>query len=298
MPDFSEFDVKQFIGLVLYMGLVKLPRISDYWSKCELFNIPFVKSIMPRNKFRILSRFLHFTENKQMKSSNDKLFKFRDIFNYFLEVWWSNYSGGEHLNIDETSIPFRGRLNIKQYNPLKPNEFGVKAFSLADSSTGYVIRWYIYAGKEGDRSLSVNQIVLNLLKGLENQGIHLFCDNYFTNIVLLEQLEKGQISLTGTMTKRRKFLPKMKDFQKIQIASNISVKKCNNMLLTLWKDKKDIFVLTNLVGNKVISGKRYTKGGEQKEFLKPLVVESIINSVTESIFQIKWHHIIEILTAI
>ena len=64
MTDFSEFDVKQFIGLVLYMGLVKLPRISDYWSKCELFNIPFVKSIMPRNKFQILSRFLHFTENK------------------------------------------------------------------------------------------------------------------------------------------------------------------------------------------------------------------------------------------
>ena len=86
------------------------------------------------------------SENKQMKSSNDKLFKFRDIFNYFLEVWWSNYSGGEHLNIDETIILFRGRLNIKQYNPLKPNKFGVKAFSLADSSTGYVIRWYIYAG--------------------------------------------------------------------------------------------------------------------------------------------------------
>ena len=58
----------------------------------------------------------------------------------------------------------------------------------------------------------------------------------------------------------------MKDFEKTQIASNISVKRCNNMLLTLWKDKKDIFVLTNLVGNKVISEKDTQKEESKKNF--------------------------------
>ena len=40
--------------------------------------------------------------------------------------------------MDETMIGFKGRLNFIQYMPEKPTKWGMKAYVLADSRTGYM----------------------------------------------------------------------------------------------------------------------------------------------------------------
>ena len=50
------------------------------------------------------------------------------------------------LSLDEAMIGFKGRLGFIQYLPKKPQKWGMKAFVLADSITGYTYRWRLYTG--------------------------------------------------------------------------------------------------------------------------------------------------------
>ncbi|CAI8040221.1 PiggyBac transposable element-derived protein 4 [Geodia barretti] len=73
-------------------------------------------------------------------------------------------------------IGFKGRLVFIQYLPKKPTKWGMKAYVLADSSTGYVWAWMLYTGK--DNSLDVtgrnhtHAVVMALVEKLQGRGHH------------------------------------------------------------------------------------------------------------------------------
>jgi len=55
----------------------------------------------------------------------------------WFKCWFKTFQNpGEDIVIDETMIPYRGRLSFKQYIPGKANKYGVKLFKLTDPS-GY-----------------------------------------------------------------------------------------------------------------------------------------------------------------
>jgi len=41
--------------------------------------------------------------------------------------------------IDETLIEFKGKVHFRQFIPIKPGRFGIKAFTQAESTSGYVL---------------------------------------------------------------------------------------------------------------------------------------------------------------
>jgi len=43
-----------------------------------------------------------------------------------------------NIAIDETLVKFKGRVSFRQFLPNKPGRFGVKNFTLSESSSGYV----------------------------------------------------------------------------------------------------------------------------------------------------------------
>ena len=43
-------------------------------------------------------------------------------------------------------IGFKGRLIFIQFMPQKPTKWGLKAYVLADSTTGYMYNWILYTG--------------------------------------------------------------------------------------------------------------------------------------------------------
>ena len=47
-------------------------------------------------------------------------------------------------------IPFKGRLSMKQYMPLKPVKRGIKVCECADSSNGFVCDINVYTGIQRD----------------------------------------------------------------------------------------------------------------------------------------------------
>jgi len=52
------------------------------------------------------------------------------------------------LAVDETLIKFKGKFYFRHFIPIKPGRFGIKCFTLAESSTGYGLVNKIYTDKE------------------------------------------------------------------------------------------------------------------------------------------------------
>jgi len=57
----------------------------------------------------------------------------------------ASYHPSRNIAVDEIMVAFYGRFAAKQYMPKKPTKWGMKAFSLADTSSGYVLNT-IYTG--------------------------------------------------------------------------------------------------------------------------------------------------------
>lgn len=68
----SVYEIKKLFGLLLFMGVVKVPKLSDYRSKDEVIGQRFPRTIMSRNRFEILFRMLHFS--KMMKKTSPTVF--------------------------------------------------------------------------------------------------------------------------------------------------------------------------------------------------------------------------------
>ena len=129
-------ETKKFLGLVMYMGLVKYPSISDYWSGDPIFANEFCIGVMSRNRFQLLLRFLHFEDNENPNCESAKLYKIERIRHEIINNFEEAQDPGEDIVIDETIIPFRGRLGFRQYIPGKTHKYGIKLFKLTDPS-GY-----------------------------------------------------------------------------------------------------------------------------------------------------------------
>ncbi|KAG8196034.1 hypothetical protein JTE90_029004 [Oedothorax gibbosus] len=61
----DEKELLQFFGLVLLMGLIEKDEISDYWSTDELTETPIFSKTMSRDRFLLILRYLHFSDNSK-----------------------------------------------------------------------------------------------------------------------------------------------------------------------------------------------------------------------------------------
>ena len=86
---FSVEEMKTFIGLCLMMGILRLPKRSDYWrvlENCWLAHTKFGKA-MSRNRFNCIWRYLHLQNNTEPNPSGDKLFKLRKFLDSLLKKY-------------------------------------------------------------------------------------------------------------------------------------------------------------------------------------------------------------------
>lgn len=121
------------------MGVVKVPALTDYWSKSKLFSFELPRIVMPRNRFETLLRFWHFAKNEDAVPGN-RIHNIEKIFDKFVENFNKAHISEETVCIDETMIPFRGRLCFCQYIPSKRHRYGVKLYKLYVECSIYVGR--------------------------------------------------------------------------------------------------------------------------------------------------------------
>jgi hypothetical protein len=117
---------------------------------------------------------------------------------------------GEYLCIDETLVPFKGRLKFKQYISNKRHKFGIKLFKLCLKG-GYLYDLKVYCGQENDKERSETvptKVVMNLVQQLLGKGRTLCTDHYYTSVELAHKLLDEKTYLLGTLRSNRKNNPK------------------------------------------------------------------------------------------
>ena len=108
-------------------------------------------------------------------------------------------------------IPFKGRLSLKQHMPLKPVKRGIKVWECADSLNGFVCDLEVYTRKQRNGNLEQglgHRIVRHLTRPLVGKNHHVFVDNFFNSLALVEDLLRDQIYICGTIHKNRQGIPR------------------------------------------------------------------------------------------
>ncbi len=87
---------------------------------------------------------------------------------------------GSVITIDETIVPWRGRLSFRQYVPGKSQKYGVKIYKVADTN-GYTWNFIIDTGKQNPTAdLRHSQTVtMQLLEDLFGCYRTVVADNFF-----------------------------------------------------------------------------------------------------------------------
>ncbi|XP_044765983.1 piggyBac transposable element-derived protein 4-like isoform X1 [Coccinella septempunctata] len=204
----TRAEIIHFIGLLGYTGIVRMNTLRDYWSQKWILRSEVARSVMSRNRFELLLKMLHFSDNEQCPEG-DRLYKIQPLVDMLTKNYKSIYTPGKTFCIDETMVPFQGRLVFKQYNPQKTHKYGIKLFKLC-CDKGYTWNLSIYAGKErtSDSSLAVStQIVLKLAKDLLQSGRICVIDNWYTSLQLAHILLDRKTHCLGTLRSNRKGNP-------------------------------------------------------------------------------------------
>jgi hypothetical protein len=262
-------EMHKFLAVLLAMGLVKMPHLNDYWSKKKLYRNEYIASLMSRDRFLLMLKYWHFSDNSN--AGTDKLYKIREIHDLLLTQFRKIVTPSKVLVIDETMIPWRGRLGFRQYIKNKSHKYGVKLYK-ACTPEGYTFNLLVYTGK-GDGGREVNHahnVVMKLIEGLENQGRIVVVDNFYTSIGLSEVLIEKKTFICGTLRSNRKGLPKCVISSKLKKGQITGKANSKGVRVIKWHDKRAVLMLSTCKNHDATvkpTGKKHR--GTNADILKP-----------------------------
>lgn len=140
-------ELTTVIGLLLAHVLCpQVRRMAHHWSMTEDGAIPagtFGK-YMPRNRFTIILRDLHFVNNQENRPVYDKCWKIRPIITTLQKRFMRAWTLPPVFSFDEGVLPSFSRMNTtRTYMKDKPHKWGTKMFLACDSNSAYCHR-YLY----------------------------------------------------------------------------------------------------------------------------------------------------------
>lgn len=241
-------ELKQFLGICMLMGNIKLPSIKHYWATTGLYEHPIFGRTMSRNRFEILLRFLSFYD-PDIDHSKNKLYKISNVLNHLLLNFTKAFSPGKHLSLDEAMVLFRGRLSFRQYIKNKRHKYGIKLYELC-THDGYILNIIIYCGKGTmitDEKSHTFTVVTCLMENYINKGHTLYLDNFYNSVELAEHLMKVKTNMCGTLQAARAGNPQIVIDTKLKKGECISRQK-EDVTVLKWKDKRNVLMISTTDG--------------------------------------------------
>ena len=98
-------EMKRFYGIVFHIGLAGMPSYRAYWSKSRLFKNDMFSSVMSRERFQSIMRFLHFGDEPQQP--DDRLAKVRFLINQLNNTMPEIYTPHKELSLAESMMLWR-----------------------------------------------------------------------------------------------------------------------------------------------------------------------------------------------
>ena len=146
----SVAEVWSFLGIVILMGIHRLPRIRNYWSRDCFLGISALHECMCLSRFWALWSNLHVVDNQCIEPSGGVSRKIKPVLDTLAGTFLRSYSPGQELSVDEGMVKYTGRARGKVIMPNKPIRKGFKIWSCSCSCCGYLCTFQVYHGRQMD----------------------------------------------------------------------------------------------------------------------------------------------------
>ncbi|XP_064467718.1 piggyBac transposable element-derived protein 4-like isoform X1 [Ornithodoros turicata] len=208
-------ELRAYIGMLILISINPMHQLQMYWSSDSFFHVKEITRVMTYKRFQMITTCLHLNDNAKMsqrgKEGFDCAYKVRPLIKMMNERFQAEYSPSSHLAVDECLILLNGHSSMMQYRRMKQKiKRGYKVWSLADSQTGYLIKFQLYEGRSDEGPLdraSGEHVVLTLADGAIPAGSQLFLGNSFTSTRLLQELHDRDILACGMFRAEKTNLP-------------------------------------------------------------------------------------------
>lgn len=252
-------ELYSYIALVIYMGLLSAKNIVDYWSRKDIYRLPFPKSVMSRARFHAISWNLHLCDLKEdrvnaLKKGTpeyDRLFKIKPLYTDIVAACKTYFHPNRQLAVDERMVATRARTGFKQYMKHKPTKWGYKLFVLADSVYGYTWNFFVYEGKSSlasGKGLSYDSMIRFLDLPLLGKGYQVYMDNFYTSPGLLLDLLDKKTLACGTIRSNTQGFPRTMSNDLSLRAQKGSIRwlREGKLLFVRWMDTKAVSMCSTI----------------------------------------------------
>lgn len=205
--DVSTEEIWTFLGIIILMGIHRLPWIRNYWSTDSLLGVPLVRQAMSLNRFWQIRTNLHLVDNSTIHGKSSASSKIKPLIDCLNDTFLKRYNPGQELSVDESMVKYKGHCRGKVRMPKKPIKLGFKIWCCSCACCGYLCRFQVYDGKPCDpvtgKGVSekglVKRVVTDLVAPFAGQNHVVYCDNYFSSGPLVDMLLEMKIFLAGTI---------------------------------------------------------------------------------------------------
>ncbi|ROI96440.1 PiggyBac transposable element-derived protein 4 [Anabarilius grahami] len=251
-------EMKKYIGLLLYMGVMDLPKVRDFWRKKTLFHVPFPATVMSRDRFLTIFCNLHISDpmedaendKKQGTEAYDCLHRVQPLLDIMRNRCMSIYHTKQHISVDERMVATKAKVSFKQYMKANPTKWGIKLFVMADVN-GYTIDFKIYTGKtkfSSGKGLSFDVVTSQVNQDYLGSGYVVYCDNFYTSPLLFRHLRQLGFGACGTYREGRAGVPSTKQnaLNKRSPRGSIRWIRDDDLLFVKWMDTREFSMCTTV----------------------------------------------------
>jgi hypothetical protein len=220
-PAITENEMYAFLGVLIAMGINYQPEISSYFCKDGgILGCGPMQRCFSRQRFMKIWTHLCYTtafvnlHALRAAEKKDPIVKVREFLTQMNTKFRALRNPRREMVVDETMTKYKGRSSIKVKMPKKPANCGFEHFTLAESSTGYVLNDEAHCGRNVKMVFGVDEpqpkfdennhffarVTRYLARHYLGNWYHLVFDNRFTSTYLLELLYlHHQTTCVGTL---------------------------------------------------------------------------------------------------
>jgi hypothetical protein len=248
-------EIRCFIALLIYFGLVKLDVVEKYWSTKSLYHGLWARKILSRQRFKALMTFLHIADPAS-ENPEDTVCNIESFVKLFKNQCKSLYQPTQNMTVEERMVGSGDKPGIyRRYRRADTTtRSGIKLWVLGDTSNGFIVDFNIYIGKSAYGEVSENglgyDLVMKLATPYLNQGYHLYLQKCFTSFKLVSDLFSNGTPSTGVVSVGKVGFPTslsdVKEWARTVEFGDMRWERLSNILTLQWLDHQPISILTTI----------------------------------------------------
>uniref|UniRef100_A0A672LZD5 PiggyBac transposable element-derived protein domain-containing protein n=1 Tax=Sinocyclocheilus grahami TaxID=75366 RepID=A0A672LZD5_SINGR len=215
----SVEDLKSYLALVVYMGLVKVSAVTDYWRRSQSYSVPLPAKIMSCRKFLNITNALHLNdpqddeenEKKKGTAAYDRLGKIKPLYDNTRDACRTFFHPNQNISMREW-----WHQSFLSCSLCMPSQNG----------------------------LSYESVMSLIDEKMLGTGYKLYIDNIYTSPMLFRDLLSKRIWACGTIRPNRIGFPKTTTNRLPRNAPRGSMRwlREDELLFVEWKDTREVLM--------------------------------------------------------